>query len=135
MNTARIAGLLGGALLVACGAAVAATSQAEYRAALRSGAAHYNAARAHCRTLAGQEKRVCIAEAKGGLERADAEAEAAYRDTSRARLDAQVAIARADYNVAKVKCNERSGAARKACIEEARARRSDAVVHAMRTPQ
>ena len=135
MSAARIAGLLGVALLVACGAAVAASSEAEYRAALRSGAAHYNAARAHCRTLAGQEKRVCIAEAKADLARADAEAGAAYRNTQHARVDAQVAIARADYNVAKAKCNEKSGGARKACIAEARAHRSDAVVNAMRAPQ
>jgi hypothetical protein len=133
MKAARIA--VAGALLVIGGAAAAVPSQSEHRAALRNAAATYNAARAHCRTLSGQDKRVCIAEAKAALNRANAQAEAAYRNTPRARLDAHVTEANADYAVARVKCSAQSGAARRACLDAAKAEQADAITKAMRATQ
>src|SRR5438105_9749022 len=91
MKAARIAGMLLVALLLFGSAHAIAAEEADYRAALKQGAATYNAARDHCRSLGGHEKRVCIAEAKAALSRANAHAEAVYRNTPHARLDAHVA--------------------------------------------
>lgn len=133
MKAACIA--MAGALLVYGGMAAAAQSESELRASLRSATATYNGARVHCRTLSGQEKRVCIAEAKAALSRANAQAEATYRNTARARLDAHVAEANADYAVARAKCGAQSGAARRACIKAAKAEQTEAITKAMRAPQ
>ena len=121
------------ALAVATVDAVAATAdgRATFKAAQKQATADYNAARAHCRTLSGHPRSVCIAEAKSNLKKAEADAEAAYRDTAHARLDAHIASAHADYAVAKAKCNAQSGDARKACIKEARARQSEAITRAI----
>ena len=133
MKAARIA--VAGALLILGGTAAAAPSESDHRAALRNAAATYNTARAHCRTLSGQEKRVCIAEAKAALNRANAEAEATYRNTPRARIDAHVAEANADYAVARVKCSGQTGAERRACIKAAKMEQTEAITKAMRAPQ
>jgi len=133
MKAARIA--VAGVLLILGGTAAAAPSESDHRAALRNAAATYNAARAHCRTLSGQDKRVCIAEAKAALNRANAQAEATYRDTPRARVDAHVAEANADYAVARARCDAHSGAARRACIKAAKAEQTEAITKAMQAPK
>ena len=134
MSAARFAGLLVGTLLVVSSASTLAAEQTDYRVALRSAAAAYNAARDRCRSLGGHEKRVCIAEAKAALARADAHAEAVYRNTPRARLDAHVAEANADYAVARTKCSAQRGAEYRACIKAAKAIQSEAITRAMRSP-
>ena len=98
-----------------------------YKTTMKKATAEYNAARAHCRTLAGTPRSVCIAEAKGTLRKAEADAAARLKDTERARADARRTGAKADYLVEKAKCADRSGDARKTCIREARARQSDHV--------
>lgn len=125
-----------GAIALAIGAgAYGATPQAraDYKATMKQATADYNAARAHCRTLSGHPRSVCIAEAKATLKKAEANAEAVYRDSARARLDAELNGARADYSVDKAKCGDRSGAARKSCIAEARARQSETITRAVKT--
>ena len=125
-----------GAVALAIGAgAHGATpeARADYKATMKQATADYNAARSHCRTLSGHPRSVCIAEAKATLRKAEANAEAAYRDSARARLDAELNGARADYSVDKAKCGDRSGAARKSCIAAARARQSETITRAVKT--
>jgi hypothetical protein len=123
----------GAAMLFACASAAATPQErAAYRAALKKAAADYNAAVAICRTVSGDARTICIVEAKADLRRAEAEAQARYRDTPRARLDASIAEANADYAVARAKCGTKSGPDRRACIRTARALQQDAITAAMR---
>ena len=135
MGTAAWKGIAGAVALAACTLAHGATPEARttYKATMKQANADYTAARAHCRTLQGTPRSVCIAEAKGALRKAEADAVATLQDTERARADARRTAAKADYLVDKAKCGDRSGDARKTCIKDARARQSDAMSDAVKT--
>jgi len=110
------------------------TTRAAYRAGLDRAASDYNRKRAGCRALKGHEGTVCIAEAKAESKKAEAAAEAAYRNTSRARMDSRIAAANADYSVAKARCNAHSGSERRTCQKSAKDRQSETISAAMRAP-
>jgi hypothetical protein len=98
-----------------------ATTKAEYDATKDRSAADYKAAVAQCKNLAGNSKDICEAEAKATQKKTDAMAEADYKATPKARADAVETAADADYDVAKQKCDARSGNEKDVCIKEAKA--------------
>lgn len=101
--------------------AVAATmTNGELSQAKTRAAADYKAAIARCATLSANPKDVCKAEAKAAQVRAKSEAEATFRNTDKARRDAQAERAAADYGVARVKCDALAGDAKIACVKEAK---------------
>ena len=71
--------------------------------------------------MSGNAKDVCMEEAKGKEKVAKAEADAAYKNTPKARESARVAHADADYNVAKEKCDDLAGNQKDVCVKEAKA--------------
>jgi hyperosmotically inducible periplasmic protein len=83
----------------------------------------------------GNERSVCFAQAKAAQQRAEAGARAKYQDSARAKRDARVAEAKADYAVARAKCADKSGGERKACVAQARAVEQEAITSAMRATQ
>jgi hypothetical protein len=105
-------------------------AKATYKAAKDSASAMYKTERANCNTLKENPKDVCIAEAKAAEKRSKAEAEAQYKNTPKARMNARVAAADAAYAVAKEKCNAQSGNAKDVCVKEAKAMHTKAVVDA-----
>ena len=72
-----------------------------------------------CKSRGGNAKDLCLAEAKGRENIAKADAEAAYKNTTKAREDARVARAEANHDVAKLKCNDMSGNAKDVCVKQA----------------
>jgi len=72
-------------------------------------------------TLKGNAKDICVTEADGNQKVAKAELEASYKDTSKNRLDARLAKADADYNVAKERCDDQAGNAKDVCKKDAKA--------------
>jgi hypothetical protein len=121
-------------VLVATTTTQAATpeQQAQYRATLKRIAADQKKARAICRSLAGHARSVCRAEADADAKKAIAAAEADVRGTARARRNAKTAEADANYAVARVKCAEKTGAERGACLKAAKALQADAIADAMK---
>ena len=106
--------------LVACCFALTsahATTFAEYKAEKGRIAADYKAAREKCKSLAGQDKDVCVTEAKTKAKKAKAATEADYRGAPRARKDTTVDSIEADYKVAKQRCEALTYA--EDCIAEA----------------
>src|SRR5437762_9540811 len=81
----------------------------------------YKGDRDACKSMTGNQKDICIETAKGKEKVAKADAEASYKDTEKARYDARVARAEADYAVAKEKCDDLSGNAKDVCVKEAKA--------------
>ena len=71
--------------------------------------------------MSGNAKDICQAEAKGKQKIAKAELDARYKGTAKAREDARVARADAQYEVAKEKCDDLSGNAKDVCVKEAKA--------------
>jgi hypothetical protein len=117
------------AMLVAAGVACAGAANAadktmsrdQYKADKDRIEAQYKADKEHCSSLKNNAKDVCEAEAKGKEKVAKAELEANYKNTAKARYDARVAQADADYDVAKEKCDDMSGNQKDVCVKEAKA--------------
>ncbi len=106
--------------LIASGSVSAMTTKAEYTAAKDKAKADYKVADDRCGSLSGNAKDVCKAEAKGARKKADAAAEADYKHTPKARRDAAMAAADADYDVAKQKCDAKTGNDKDVCVKEAK---------------
>jgi hypothetical protein len=99
----------------------ATLSTSDYSAAKERAAMDYQSARTQCAQLAGNARSVCFVEARAVQRKAMAEAEARYRNTDGARLEATIASAEADFDVARAKCDAKSGNDRDVCIKEAKA--------------
>jgi chromosome segregation ATPase len=83
--------------------------------------AQYKVEKAKCDSLSGNAKDVCEAEAKAKERIAKADLEVNAKDTPKARYDAQVTRAEAEYDVAKEKCDDLSGNQKDVCGKEAKA--------------
>jgi hypothetical protein len=111
----------------------AAMTASEYSAAKDRASAEYKAAKEQCKGISGNAKDVCMAEAKAVEQKAKANAEAQYKNTEKARQDAVIAAAKADYDVAKEKCDDRNGNDKDVCIKEAKAAETKAIADAKAT--
>jgi hypothetical protein len=109
-----------------------ADGKATQREALAKAAAEYSQARTHCRTLSGQHRRVCFAEARAAYRKAEAKAVAELRDTPRARMDAEINAANAELAAARARCATRPGSERETCRREAKEAQRAAVAEAVR---
>jgi hypothetical protein len=83
--------------------------------------ARYEIAQERCDDLGAQQKDVCVAEAKADRDKAKAAAKAA-KDVDAAVEDAQTAAAKADYKVARERCDSLGGDNKDVCLASARAR-------------
>ena len=102
-------------------ATAAAVSKDARDQAYKSAEAQYKTDKESCKSLTGNAKDICMEEAKGKEKVAKAEADAAYKNTPKAREAARVARADASYNVAKEKCDDQTGNAKDVCVKEAKA--------------
>jgi hypothetical protein len=100
-------------------APAAPISKEAYDSAIRNAEAQYRTNKDACDTRTGNAKDICLAEARGKEKVAKADAEAAYKNTPKAREDARAARAEATYDVAKEKCDDLSGNAKDVCVKEA----------------
>jgi hypothetical protein len=83
--------------------------------------ADYKVAKERCDDKAGNDKDVCVKEAKAALTKAQADAKATKTSTV-ARMDANKDKRDADYKVAAEKCDALAGDAKSACMNDAKAR-------------
>jgi hypothetical protein len=94
-------------------------SKEAYDTAVRNAETQYKIDKDACGARSGNAKDICLAEASGKEKIAKADAEAAYKNTPKAREDARVARAEAMHNVAKERCDDLSGNAKDVCLKEA----------------
>ena len=127
MNRSKLlVALMGSATMLAAGQVASASpiqTRADYSAALDRVAVEYKDARARCGPLTGHDKDICVVEARAVEKRAKASAEANYKGTVKSKTDKQIANADADFMVAKVVCDPRTGAEKDVCVKEAEATR------------
>jgi hypothetical protein len=90
-----------------------------YDTAVRNAETQYKIDKDACASRSGNAKDICMAEASGREKVAKAEAEASYKGTPKAREDARIARAEATHDVAKQRCDERTGNAKDVCVKEA----------------
>lgn len=129
--------LLATLLATAAGATFAAAptaalnhDPATYRNVSQKAATEYKAATAKCDAKSGNDKDVCVAEAKAARARTESEAIAKYNNSEKGRAGARSKVAEADYEVAKAKCDAKSGAEKDSCMDNAKSVRTAALADA-----
>jgi len=93
----------------------------QYNAMVAQADADYKAAMMACDGKQGNDKDVCVQQAKANRDKAKADAKAS-RKSQDAMVDARDDKMDADYKVAKEKCDALSGDSKDACIASAKAR-------------
>lgn len=121
MNRFHTLAMATGVLLSFHSAAFAATTKADYDAVKTRAESDYKAASDACKSMAGNPKDICMAEAKAARTRSTAMAEADYKNTPKARASARDDVADADYDVAKQRCDAKTGNEKDVCVKEAKA--------------
>ena len=96
------------------------TSDAQYKAAQESISARHGSDQAACKSMAGNAKDVCMAEANGRESVAKAKLEATRGDSEQHRQDVRIAEANAAFAIANEKCDDLAGNAQDVCRKEAK---------------
>ena len=121
MNMKPINALLAAAICSIGFSANAAITKAEHKAAVKDADAAYTSAKANCKSLSGNAKDVCIAEAKVQKAYAVAKSDGEYKNTAKAMYDGRKDVAKAEYELAKTKCASKAGNDKDVCVKEAKA--------------
>jgi hyperosmotically inducible protein len=93
---------------------------ATYRNVTQKTNADYQAAVAKCDAKGGNDKDVCMAEARLARTRGEASALSQYNNTAAGRERARAGIADAEFAVAKARCDGKSGADKDSCMDNAK---------------
>jgi opacity protein-like surface antigen len=105
-------------------------TRAEYSSEKDSIEAGYKSAKTNCASMTGNAKSVCHVEAKSDETTKLADLEAQYKGTPSADKDARVAKAKAQYDVAKQKCDDLTGSDKSTCKSTAKADEDRAIADA-----
>ena len=97
------------------------TPKAREEAAHEIAEADYEVAKERCDDKAGNEKDICVKQAKAAMTKVQADAKAAQKGTE-AKMDASKDKLDADYKVAAEKCDSLAGDAKSSCVASAKAR-------------
>ncbi|ARU05369.1 hypothetical protein CCO03_12335 [Comamonas serinivorans] len=81
----------------------------------------YKSAMESCKPMKDNAQDICEQQAKGNKKVAEAELRLKDKPSEKARYDARMAKADADYDVAKERCDDLSGEAKDACVKDAKA--------------
>ena len=95
-------------------------TKAAYAHAVKEADAQYKSHQEACKALSGNAKDICAAEAAGNQKVAKADAEAAFRNTPKAREKARVARAEANHKIATEKCDDLAGNPKDVCVKAAK---------------
>ena len=93
---------------------------ATYRNLTQKAETEYRAATAKCDAKSGNDKDVCMAEARLARTRTEADALSKYNNTTAGRARAHTNVADAEYDLAKAKCDAKSGADKDSCMDNAK---------------
>ncbi|MDO8772871.1 MAG: hypothetical protein Q7K57_30055 [Burkholderiaceae bacterium] len=110
--------------------AVAAMTDADYKTAKANISADYKADKNACASLAGNNKDVCIEEAKAKEKIANAEIKYNYTGKASDKNKMLQVQAKSAYAVAKEKCDDQGGNAKSVCVKEAKAAETKALADA-----
>lgn len=122
--------LLISALLALPVAQAATISKDEYKAGKTRISAEYKAAKASCDAMSGNAKDVCQEQAKGKEKVALAELEYAHSGKPADQTKLLTTKAKAEYEVAKEKCDDKAGNDKEVCVKEAKAAETKALADA-----
>lgn len=92
---------------------------ADYKAAKDQADSAYDAAKAHCDTLSGNTKDVCVKQAQANKTKAEADAKTRHEGRD-AAMEGKKDKMESQYEVAKEKCDALSGNEKDACVSRAK---------------
>lgn len=114
-------------LATAAGASFAAAPTAAlnhdpqtYRNLTQKAESEYRTAAAKCDAKSGNDKDICMAEARLVRTRTEADALSRYNNTAAGRARARSNVADAEYDLAKARCDAKSGADKDSCMDNAK---------------
>jgi osmotically-inducible protein OsmY len=114
-------------LATAAGASFAAAPTAAlnhdpqtYRNLTQKAESEYRTAAAKCDARSGNDKDVCMAEARLARTRTEADALSRYNNTAAGRARTRTNVADAEYDLAKARCDAKSGADKDSCMDNAK---------------
>ncbi|MEO7464886.1 MAG: hypothetical protein ABIV42_05390 [Nitrosospira sp.] len=90
----------------------------------------FKAQKERCDSFSGNAKDICLAEAKGNQDVAEAELAARHKPSKDSRYQANAAKINAEYEVAKEKCDDRAGNTKDICLKDAKAAEAAAKANA-----
>ncbi|QYF91897.1 BON domain-containing protein [Massilia sp. PAMC28688] len=93
---------------------------ATYNTMTQKAAADYKVAAAKCTGMTGNERVLCVEEAKVARARGDLDAVGQYNNTAKARLAARTALAKAENALARAKCTMMTGTEKDSCMASAK---------------
>jgi len=93
---------------------------ATYRNVTQKAETEYRAAVTKCDAKSGNDKDVCMAEARLARTRTEADVLSKYNNTPTSRARARTNVADAEYALAKARCDEKSGADKDSCMDNAK---------------
>ena len=132
-DIARLAAAV--SLAFSTGAIAQGMTKTEYKNAKEVITTEFKSARLGCVPMSGNAKDICMAEATGKQKVAMAELDSRRAPGAKRTYDLGIARASADYSVAKEKCDDMTGDAKKTCVTDAKAvqakARSDAKAEMM----
>lgn len=117
-------------LATAASASFAANDTGSYKQMTAKAASDYKAAKAACDSQSGNDKSICVAQAKANRAHAEADAAVQYKNDPKSLEKARVAAADADYDLAKAKCSSNSGTEKDNCLATAKRDKATAVADA-----
>lgn len=119
--------LIAALLATAAGAGLAAAptaalnhDPATYRNVTQKAFSEYKVAVAKCDGMSGNDKDVCMAEARLARTRTEYDALSQYNNTPGGRVHARTNVADAEYALAKAKCGAKAGADKDSCMNNAK---------------
>jgi len=118
------------ALVYSASAMAQGLSRDQYKAAKQKITAEYAAAKTACDSLSGNNKDICIAEARGKEKIAKAEVLASYKPNLQTHHKVRVANAQASYAVAMQRCDDLAGNVKDVCVKEAKQAQTTAIADA-----
>ena len=108
-------------LLLAVGVQAQNMTSAEHKAGKDRISADYKTAKAACDSMSGNAKDICVEEAKGKEKVAKAELEHTRSGKAEDMRKVEMAKADATYEVAKERCDDKTGNDKDVCVKEAKA--------------
>ena len=93
---------------------------ATYRNVTQKAETEYRAAVTKCDARSGNDKDVCMAEARLARTRTEADVLSKYNNTAAGRTRARANLADAEYALAKARCDAKSGADKDSCMDNAK---------------
>lgn len=108
-------------LLLGFSATAQTVSHSDYQTGQSKIKADYKADKTSCASLAGNAKDVCVEQAKGKEDVAQAELYDSYKPNLKSHYKVQIAKAEAIYDVAKEQCDDLAGNPKDVCVKEAKA--------------